>query len=248
MAVHWHGNTEIQNWHTLGLHTLPTLSWFWQSIQLFPKKYSEKNIIYLPGNIDFEVIVFVESISFHVFTGRFRCIIGSALDHRSPPPEFESRLGHIWRLFHLILQFITFGSHLAHLAYLVHKIGCKTSIIIIIIIHVFTYYSIIVLDTKVLLGFLTKSLFLSSQHHPECRMIPISEWFLYHLDIQIQSRMDLYRFQDMDCPEGFRCILQEVKCIKAPCPPVPQCVGESFVRREWVRNLSLMVIAAQNAN
>ena len=56
---------------------------------------------------------------------------GSALDHRSLPPVFESRRGHIWRLFRLSLRLITFGGRSAHLAYLVHKSGRKTSIIII---------------------------------------------------------------------------------------------------------------------
>ena len=37
------------------------------------------------------------------------------------PPVFESRCGHIWRLFHLWLGFITFAGHSAHLAYIVHK-------------------------------------------------------------------------------------------------------------------------------
>jgi len=55
---------------------------------------------------------------------------GSVLDHRSLPPMLESRRGHIWRLFHLRLRFITFGGRSAHLAYYVHKSGRKTSIII----------------------------------------------------------------------------------------------------------------------
>ena len=53
---------------------------------------------------------------------------GSVLNYRSLPPEFESRRGHIWRLFHLWLRFITFGGCSAHLAYHVHKSGRKTSI------------------------------------------------------------------------------------------------------------------------
>ena len=52
---------------------------------------------------------------------------GSVLDHILLPPVFESRRGHIWRLFRLSLRLITFGSRSAHLAYLVHKSGCKTS-------------------------------------------------------------------------------------------------------------------------
>ena len=55
---------------------------------------------------------------------------GSVLDHRSLPPVFESRRGHIWRLFRLWLRLITFGGRSADLAYLVHKSGRKTSIII----------------------------------------------------------------------------------------------------------------------
>jgi len=51
-----------------------------------------------------------------VCLGRLRGLVGSALDRRSLPPEFESRRRHIWRLFHLWLDFITFGGRPAHLA------------------------------------------------------------------------------------------------------------------------------------
>jgi len=51
------------------------------------------------------------------------------LDHRSLPPVFEYRRGHIWKLFHLWLRFITFGGRSVHLAYQVHKSGRKRSII-----------------------------------------------------------------------------------------------------------------------
>ena len=61
-----------------------------------------------------------------------QCLTGSELDHRSLPPEFESRGGHIWRLFHLWLHLITFGGRSAHLPYHVHKSDHTTSIIIII--------------------------------------------------------------------------------------------------------------------
>ena len=50
---------------------------------------------------------------------------GSVLDHRSLPPV----RGHIWRLFRLSLRLIIFRGRSAHLAYLVHKSGRKTSII-----------------------------------------------------------------------------------------------------------------------
>jgi len=63
---------------------------------------------------------------------------GSVLDHRSLPPVFESRRGHIRRLFRLSLRLITFGGRSAHLVYQVHKSGRKTSIIIIIIIIIST--------------------------------------------------------------------------------------------------------------
>ena len=55
--------------------------------------------------------------------GRLRGLIGSALDHRSLPAEFESRRGHICKVFHLSLRLITFGGRSAHLAYQVHKSG-----------------------------------------------------------------------------------------------------------------------------
>ena len=51
--------------------------------------------------------------------------IGAYLDYRSPSPEFESRGGHISRVFHLWLRFITFGGRSAHLAYHMHKSGRK---------------------------------------------------------------------------------------------------------------------------
>ena len=54
----------------------------------------------------------------------------SVLDHISLAPVFESRRGHIWRSFHLWLRYITFGGRSAHLAYHVHKSGCRTPIII----------------------------------------------------------------------------------------------------------------------
>ena len=66
-----------------------------------------------------------------VFFVFFWC--GSMLDHRSLPYVFESRPGHIWRVFHLWLRFITFGGRSAHLAYHVHTCGHKTSIIIILV-------------------------------------------------------------------------------------------------------------------
>ena len=65
------------------------------------------------------------------FIQPLRGLTGSALDHRSLPPEFESRCGHIWRVFHLWPHFITFGSRLAHLTYHAHRCDHKTSIIII---------------------------------------------------------------------------------------------------------------------
>jgi len=59
-------------------------------------------------------------------------LTGTFLEHRSLPPVFESRRGHIWRVFHLWLRFITFGCRTADLVYHVHKSGRKTPIMIII--------------------------------------------------------------------------------------------------------------------
>ena len=56
-------------------------------------------------------------------------LVGSALDHIRP--GFESRRGHVWRVFDLWLRFITFRCLSAHSAYQVLKSGRKTSIIII---------------------------------------------------------------------------------------------------------------------
>ena len=67
--------------------------------------------------------------------GWLRDLTGSVLYHRSLPPEFEPRRGHIWGVFHLSLRFITFVARSAHLAYHVHKTGRKTSIIILLLLH-----------------------------------------------------------------------------------------------------------------
>ena len=66
-----------------------------------------------------------------MLAGRLCGLVGSTLDHRSLPREFKSRHGHLWRVFHLWVRFITFGSCSTHLAYHVYKSGHKTSIIII---------------------------------------------------------------------------------------------------------------------
>ena len=66
--------------------------------------------------------------------GRLPDVVDSALDHISLPTDFDSQRGHIWRMFHLWLNFITFGGRSANLAYNVHKSGRKTLIIIIIIL------------------------------------------------------------------------------------------------------------------
>jgi len=81
-------------------------------------------------------VVFLVYIYFY-FLGAPPWSSGSVLDHRSLPPVFESRRGHIWRSFYLSLRLITFGGRSAHLAYLVHKSGRETSIIIIIIFLVY---------------------------------------------------------------------------------------------------------------
>jgi len=85
----------------------------------------------------FRLIVFFQNLiihaSFHTETSCLRGLTGITLDHRSVPPQFESQLGHIWRLFHLWLCFISFGSRSAHLAYHVHKSGRKTSIIVFLL-------------------------------------------------------------------------------------------------------------------
>jgi len=62
-----------------------------------------------------------------MYYGHIRGLIGSAFDHKSLLPGFESRRGHMSRMFH-----IDFGGRSAHLAYNVHKSGRKISIIITI--------------------------------------------------------------------------------------------------------------------
>jgi len=60
---------------------------------------------------------------------------GSVLDHRSLPPGFEFRRGHIWRLFHLWPSFINdLWRSLGPFSLPFAQNGRKTPIIIIIII------------------------------------------------------------------------------------------------------------------
>ena len=66
-------------------------------------------------------------------TTRPRGLNGSVLGHRSLPPEFESRRGHIWMVFRLWLC-----GRSAYLAYHVHKAGHKISVIIIIAVQTST--------------------------------------------------------------------------------------------------------------
>ena len=56
-------------------------------------------------------------------SGRIRSPTGSALNHKSLPPELESRRGHIWMVFRLWFRFITYGDLSIHLAYDVHQSG-----------------------------------------------------------------------------------------------------------------------------
>jgi len=74
---------------------------------------------------------FIYTIFLNILRGASPWSSGSVLDDRSLPPRFESRRGHIWKLFHLWLRFITFGGRSVHLAYHVHKSGRKTLIIIL---------------------------------------------------------------------------------------------------------------------
>ena len=80
--------------------------------------YQEKNRIH--------TVIGVFRTFSHDVPERLRGLIGSALDHRSLPPEFESRRGHIWMVFHLWLRFVTFGGRSAHLAYHLRKDGRET--------------------------------------------------------------------------------------------------------------------------
>jgi len=80
---------------------------------------------------------------------RLRGLIGSALDHRSLPLPFESRV-HIWRMFHLWLRFTTFGARSTHLAYHVYtKVAAKhkssvTTIVVVVVVVVVSGITVVV--------------------------------------------------------------------------------------------------------
>jgi hypothetical protein len=73
--------------------------------------------------------ILLNASSSTVVSGRLHGLVGCSLEHRSLPAEFEYWCGHSWRVFHLGLSF-RIGCRSAHLAYLVHQSGRKTSIII----------------------------------------------------------------------------------------------------------------------
>ena len=50
----------------------------------------EQNILYYISNINGYYCIFLIIIKYHRYHGRLRGLTGSALDHRSPSPEFES--------------------------------------------------------------------------------------------------------------------------------------------------------------
>jgi len=79
-------------------------------------------------------------ITSYAIQGRAPALGGSVLDHRSLLPVFESRCGHIWRLFHLWLRFITVRGRSTYLVYHVLKSARKTPIIIIWCYTVYNYY------------------------------------------------------------------------------------------------------------
>ena len=84
-------------------------------------------------------------------------LVSSVLDHRSLPPEFESWHGHICRLFHLWLHFITFSGCSAHLAYHVHKSGHKKSMLNVQK-HQLLFYLDIILYSYMTINVISKSI------------------------------------------------------------------------------------------
>ena len=74
-------------------------------------------------------VVSLWRIPSNTFAGAPPWSSSSVLDHRSLLPVVEYWCGHIWKLSHLWLHFITLRGNSAHLAYHVHKSGRKTSFI-----------------------------------------------------------------------------------------------------------------------
>ena len=56
-----------------------------------------------------QTIYITLDVLFLTLLGLLCGLVGSALDYRSVPPQFESQHGHIWRVFNLWLRFIIFG-------------------------------------------------------------------------------------------------------------------------------------------
>jgi len=81
------------------------ISSYYQSTYLWYIVSGSHPIISLPIC---DILYLIWLVISEVLNGRLRGLVDSALDHRSLPSEFESRRGHIWRVFHLWLRFITF--------------------------------------------------------------------------------------------------------------------------------------------
>jgi len=117
---HSHTESHTHPNHTLPTHPLPCNQSL-PSVLIYDQLHLQQFIRYHTVNKLTVNTLFQYS---HGFKGSLHDLTGIMMDHRSLPPVFKSRPGHIWRVFGL-----------AHLAYHVHKSGHKTSIIIIINHH-----------------------------------------------------------------------------------------------------------------
>ena len=79
------------------------------SLMKLERRRSKQICKYINHQVRYQEITYCKPLRWNYLFLRLRGLTGSAFDHRSMPPEFESRRWHIWRVFHLWLRFITSG-------------------------------------------------------------------------------------------------------------------------------------------
>jgi len=105
---------------------------FWDEISFLITIYSDKTTVF--SKFMYDSSTYIEWYLDRCFV--YHDLIGSMGSHRFIAPGFKPWPGHLRWVFHLSLYLITFGGHLAHLAYSVHKSSCIYIYISIITVYV----------------------------------------------------------------------------------------------------------------
>ena len=124
----WHNMIYLPSHRALSLYHLKSI--FYLNIQ---KKHNTALYTSISPNLSlyYPPPLHTTQIWTHLYTStpteRIHGLTDRALDHRSLPPVFEFRAGHIWRVFHLWLRFITPGGRWKVLKNMIIMINTEVS-------------------------------------------------------------------------------------------------------------------------